>query len=343
MVLPQLSQTEYASLAAANGAFHLACYHRESAQILMARSRDGENWEAPEAFPTQWGQARFPSLAAAPDGSQVLAFTLAGKTGIWLSVREAGGDWTEPKAVCEMTDEKLGKPKLSVDSTGAMWISAQTDHWGSYEKCFHVDVHEQSPVEIEIRPTGGAGNAMWTLNEIDFRNRDGVSSKCLRFGPEPEKAEPNMDYVSARTWQYDAPRGCGFDAPVEELLRELGSPVTRRLVFSPDARRLRVDLAPGSYKMKVTHSSWIASRPGLEVHANVPCVPDDTISPKADEVYFFRGTSANSFQCVAATPQGQEHNRPGAACETGPGRYQLAWTSFASEAVEIVTQNIEFP
>ena len=343
LAFPELSQTKYASLACVHGRFSLACCHRETSRILLSESNDGLSWNAPCAFPCQTGQAGFPSLAALPDGTLLLAFTLAGHDGIWLSKRTKHDTWTEPQCVCEMHGEKLGKPKLSVDSRGAMWIACQTEHWGFFERSYRVRSSDQPFVEIEFGTRGGAGNTMWTLNALDFSDASGVPAKSIRFGPEPDRCDPAVTYVSVGDWRYSAARGCGFDAPVEELLRELGSEITRRLVFCSEQRRLRVDLPSGEYVMKVTNSSWVASRPALELKVNCAFEEIAPTPGASDRCFFFRCPKDGEFQLVASTPVHQEHNRPAAVCEVNSDSHLAAWTSFEGEAVQIVSQILTIP
>ena len=59
-----------------------------------------------------------------------MVFSMLDDGAIWLAESRDGKTWSEPRKVCELPGEKLSRPKITADSSGEMWITCQTDHWG---------------------------------------------------------------------------------------------------------------------------------------------------------------------------------------------------------------------
>ena len=64
--------------------------------------------------------------------------------------------------------------------------------------------------------------------------------------------------MSARSPLLGPTQPMGFDGPVMEMMRELGSPETKGLVCSDQPRRFQLPLKPGRYALEIVYSSWIA-------------------------------------------------------------------------------------
>ena len=108
----------------------------------------------------------------------------------------------------------------------------QTDHWGSCERQFNVRV-KRSPLNLLLSSRGGAGQAVWALNACEIEPLlDWAAGRSFRFGPECSADPATTCRISAHDSAWDATRGSGFDAPVSEILRQNGTEVTRRMIYS---------------------------------------------------------------------------------------------------------------
>ena len=198
-------------------------------------------------------------------------------------------------------------------------------------------------MEIALATAGGAGNAVWAVNAIILSDPEGRELKRILFGPAVQDDLPEAIRIGSGNWEWDKSTRCGFDAPVQEILRELGTDITRSMVYCDSPRKLRIAADSVEMDVEIIFSSWVAARPALAIAFNMDSWETKTPPPRGDQCFLFRSKDAKHFDLVAETSPTEDHSRPSAVCETAPGRFLAAWTSFDGSTVQIVSQNLTIP
>jgi len=336
---PALSQTKYAALATSGQTGYLAFSEQTSKTILVASTMNFADWNPPRSLTEK--PSRFPSLCSFPDGRFLMAFSMPDEEGLWMSECN-GWEWEEPQRILAESGLRLTKPKISTDSSGAVWIACQTENWGSFTRRFRIKGGADI-LEISLATAGGAGNAVWSLNAINFSRPDGRVLKRIIFGPTVQDDPPEVVRIGAGNWAWDDSRCCGFNGPVQEILRELGTEITRSMVYCDSPRKFRVAADSVELDVEIIFSSWVAARPALTIAFNMDSWETETQPPSGDQCFLFRSKDAKNFDLVAETSPMEDHSRPSAVCETAPGRFLAAWTSFEGPTVQIVSINLTNP
>ncbi len=336
LLFEELPQTKYAAVAFSGESCFLAFSQQSTKTILTSSSPDGRLWDSPR--PLCEKASRFPSICCRADGSLLMAFSVPGEKGLWLSNSREGKKWETPRHILADYDGGVTKPKVSVDSSGAVWLACQTENWGSFRRRFRVSC-SRDVLKILFSTGGGAGNGVWTLNAINI-SRSG-EKKELRFGPAFQQDPSGTIRIGAANWSWQDGRPCGFDGPVEEILRELGDETTRSMVYSDRDRTLGIRIGPGDFDVEIVYSSWVAARPAFQASFDADCSEEKSVSPRGDQCLLFRARDGVNFELIAETSPDEDHSRPSAVCETMPGHYWVAWSSFDGPLVQIVSQTLK--
>lgn len=327
LALPAWSRTEYPSVALWKGRLVLACSERKGGRILVSFSKDGRDWSDPLICPQPTNDARlqWPSIAVLADGLCYLSAVSEREKRLCLfhidhgTIRSAGIFDAPPPA--------NQHPKIRSVAVDTLVVSAYSSNWGSFSESFEIQVN-QTPICINLSPQGGAGREHWTLNYIDLVDAKG---KCTRynFGSlHPEKK--GMDVVNVSSDGPGSPNSkAAFAAPVNEMLRELGSPWTRGLVHGRQRVALSIALPQGRYMMNAVHSSWMASQPCTRIemeNADVLCHRD--VESEADACYVYPLDIRASKPGVAKRVSPLNCNRSSQVLALPDGHFLMAWVDW---------------
>ena len=337
---PGHPQSKYAALTISRGTCFLAFSRQDTKAIWLSSSCEGRSWASPE--PHSIRAARFPSLASDTKGNLLIAFSVPEEKGLWLSRSDDGKKWSVAFQVLEGSGYQLTKPKVSVDSAGSIWIACQTENWGSFSRRFRLK-GASDIFEISLATAGGSGNAVWTLNAIILSHPDGRVLKRILFGPTVQDGLPDVIRIGAGNWEWDESRRCGFNSPVQEILRELGTEITRSMIYCDSPRKFRIAADSVEMDVEIIFSSWVAARPALTIAFNMDSWETETPPPRGDQCLLFRSKDAKHFDLIAETCPAEDHSRPSAVCENAPGRFLAAWTSFEGQTVQIVSKTLTIP
>lgn len=343
MPFPGLSGSKYPSLAEDRlGRLWMVFEATGSERIRISCSKDGRNWEKPKPISGIEKGSRNPDLAIDWNGQFHLVYTLQEgsdrKIGYLVSLD--GVSWEKKgKWPAVIKGQLLSRPKISIAGDGCPTVISHTESWGSYSIQHEFDLHG-TRMDIGIDPECSAGNAFWTLNALEIKSQTGKVMRML-YGPGLSSSSGDEFHVTAESPLFGAGQSYGFNEPVRQMIRELGSEVTRSLVYSNKPRVFHINLKPGKYSLCAVYSSWIASVPGIRFKINGQIIQTAT-RPKHDQCYLMLIDDKGSIEPKSITPNHHcDNNRPSRLICLGSDKgCWLAWTSFAGKSVHVICERI---
>ncbi|MCE9599009.1 MAG: hypothetical protein K8S54_13675 [Spirochaetia bacterium] len=339
LALPDVLDTRYASLACdSEGFIWLVCEHRPSGNLLLVKGDSSGRWQTPEKIQGATHVGKCPDLAFDSRGRMHLVYTqlIQGRSTVLLSSSSDRRTWTTPENVFPGETDSLARPKIGNDSSDRLWVSAHSSVWGSFVHHFDLEVRE-GIVSIHFKSEPVPGGIFWVANGVEVR---GPKSQRFSFGPDQLKLPDDWIAVDATDCLYSKARGYGFDRAPEQLLRELGSPLTRKIMYDERPATFSIDLPPGSYEILIHVSSWIASRPSARVNITGAVVSNHkhpAPSLEKCQVACMDGDGLEIYRLAPGDPF--EDSRPSRVVEWG--KAHVAWTRCDSTQVGIVIGSVE--
>lgn len=342
---PGLSDTEYAALSEKpDGTVWMVLLHGPSGRFLLACSKDGRDWQEPGVLPDAvTAGGKFPDLAIDDSGTMYIVY--AKRRGLVESIRmissDDGARWGGEREIMARPGVCLARPKISTDGSGRIWLSAHSNHWGSFRARYEIRLR-RGKLKLTFASDKSPGNAYWAVNAVEVVSLDHGWRKSFSFGPVEVEPPAGVQRVDARDCLYDPRRGYGFDRVPEQMVRELGDAITRTVFCSMEPRSFVMDVPSGTYEVTVTVSSWVASRPGLLVTFENADVIGSALPPmENDRCYVARledGASVDEIELFSG--EAVDNNRPSRVVCRGEEDRVLAWTRFGSDRVGIAVVGI---
>lgn len=338
MAFPGIVGSKYASYAAtSDGRMWMAFEEVSSRSVKISSSSDGLDWTTPVTV-VEGGSN--PDLFIDWDGRfhLVHAFQKGGRKGFRYLTGSDGKTWESPFRLPSLAEGRpLSRPKISLLDDGRLAVMTHTDGWGDRVNRYEIDLNEDK-LELHIGVEWSAGNAFWTLNSLSVFSSEGERIQKILFGPIREGVGEEDWLVSAVSPLLGTTHPVGFDRPVMEMMRELGSPETKGLVYSDQTRRFELPLKPGRYFLEIVYSSWIASVPAVRFYLNAEILESVLPGVRPDRCCLIVvGKDGEPSENPFPRDDGHDHNRPSRLVRSGNGpEYWGAWTSFAGEGVRVV-------